>query len=410
MKKLFPYLAGLLVLGILMLLTFLAADRKVRQFDDRVTLNKQDKIPYGTYVAYQALGYLFPRAVRSINHVSPAQWDSLSLVSAGQALVVITPRFLANEEEMNRLLAFVQHGNDLFISTRMLSFKAQEMLHCQAAQVPAGPEEDNGGEDEDSLRVILSNPPFPPGRDYVYPGTRFSSYFNKYDTTITRELGRSEQGAANFIQLTSGRGHIFLHLAPAAFTNYFLLHKQNADYYAQVLSLISPGVTRLIWDEFYLRKRYEQDDGDNRAWLGVLLRFPAFRWGLLTALITLLVFIVLEMRRRQAYIPQMQPLRNESLDFVKTLGRLYYDRQDHRNLARKMAQYFLDHVRNRYKLPTTTLDNAFVQALHLKSGYPEEALQSIVSRISQLDTVQALGENQLAAFYKQLETFYQSTP
>ena len=66
------------------------------------------------------------------------------------------------------------------------------------------------------------------------------------------------------------------------------------------------------------------------------------------------------MRRKQRYIPVVAKPKNDSLDFVKTIGRLYYDKGDHKNLSRKMGAFFLEHVRSRYKLPTGTLNEEFI--------------------------------------------------
>jgi hypothetical protein len=115
------------------------------------------------------------------------------------------------------------------------------------------------------------------------------------------------------------------------------------------------------------------------------------------------------MRRRQRMIPPFERPKNDSLDFVKTLGQLYYDRKDHKNLATKMAAYFLEHVRSKYKLPTHTLDDVFVQALHFKSGYPEAETQKIITSIHNIKTAPGITEWQLADFHKDLELFYQNT-
>ena len=108
-------------------------------------------------------------------------------------------------------------------------------------------------------------------------------------------------------------------------------------------------------------------------------------------------------------IPVYKKPKNDSLDFVKTLGRLYHDRRDHQNLAKKMSVYFLEHVRSSFKLPTHTLDDNFVKALHFKSGYPEEDLGRIFSFINYLNENGAVNELQLSEFHRQLEKFYQTT-
>lgn len=91
------------------------------------------------------------------------------------------------------------------------------------------------------------------------------------------------------------------------------------------------------------------------------------------------------------------------------MGRLYYDRRDHKNLARKMSVYFLEHVRSTYKLPTHTLDEPFIEALHYKSGYSREDLNEVVSFIQYLQNDGSVSEYQLINFHNQLGSFYQNT-
>ena len=108
-------------------------------------------------------------------------------------------------------------------------------------------------------------------------------------------------------------------------------------------------------------------------------------------------------------IPDYSKPRNESLDFVKTMGRLYYERRDHQNLAKKMGIYFLEHVRSNYKLPTHTLDDQFTEALHFKSGHSRGDLNEIVSFVQYLQDDGSVNEQQLIHFHNQLESFYQNT-
>src|SRR5690606_28820304 len=116
----------------------------------------------------------------------------------------------------------------------------------------------------------------------------------------------------------------------------------------------------------------------------------------------------LNMRRRQRMIPQWVKPKNESLDFVKTMGRLYYQKKDHLNLARKMGAYFLDHIRSRYKLGTLKLDDNFVKDLEFKTGYHYNNIKQLVDFINFLEMAPAVSDGQLAEFHKQLELFYQN--
>jgi hypothetical protein len=139
------------------------------------------------------------------------------------------------------------------------------------------------------------------------------------------------------------------------------------------------------------------------------MKYESFRWGLLTAIGGLLLFVLMEMRRKQRFIPEKEEVKNDSLDFVKTIGRLYYDRGDHKNLAHKMGTYFIDHLRTRYKLPTYTFDEHFIKAVHLKSGYPLVDVERLVRFIQFTETAPHITEAQLSDLHHQLNLFYQNT-
>ncbi|MEI9944836.1 MAG: hypothetical protein WDN26_11510 [Chitinophagaceae bacterium] len=243
-------------------------------------------------------------------------------------------------------------------------------------------------------------------KKFIYPGKSFQFSFYKIDSATSTVLGYNKEGKPNFIQLKAGKGNLFLQLAPMAFTNYFLLHKNNIDYYQQALSVINPNRKKVFWDEYYLYKKQGGSEKKSSNWLSVFFQYPALKWAFLTALFTLIIYMLLEMRRKQRHIPVVTKPRNDSLDFVKTIGRLYHDKGDHKNLCKKMAAYFLEHVRNRYKLTTNILNDEFIQALHYKTGIEEAEISNIVSFINEIDHRPSISDKQLTVFHKQLESFY----
>lgn len=417
MKKFLPYLIGVLLLGgiVALFLTDGKKRKKQRRFDERITLRRQDKIPYGTYVAFQSLGDLFPSATVHINREEPGYWDSLSQYDPNQALIIITGKFNADRTEMEKLIAFVEKGNDVFISARMLSYPVFDMLNCKVKDNYISSLNERAGR-EDSLVLGFERIAYPPDTGYSYSGRKLDASFYDFDDDVTEVLGRDGDGAPNFIHLKAGRGHLYVHLAPLAFSNYFLLHKKNIDYYEKALSVISPNVEKIAWDEYYLNKRnYDEPETEKRGWYSVLMNTQnengqrSFRAALWVLLALLLLYVLLEMRRKQRYIPVVAPPRNDSLDFVKTIGRLYFDKGDHRNLCRKMSAYFLEHVRSRYKLNTVILDDEFVKKLQYKSGVPEPEILPIVTFIQHLDIAEGISPKQLADFHQQLENFYSKT-
>jgi hypothetical protein len=410
LKKYIPHILIALIVIAAVILFVTDKNNPKRQLDERITFLKKDKIPYGLFVAYNNLKYLFPGATVYDNENEPGYWDSLSTYDAGQALIIITPQFYPDEFEMKKLIAFVENGNDVFISTILVSSTAEEFMRCRTSLFSSAGYVGYGDRVQDTLQVSLYDPPFPGKNTYSYPGKRLDTWFYQTDTETTETLGGDELKRNNFIHLKAGSGNLYLHLAPMALSNYFLLHKNNIRYYEHILSLINPAVTKIGWDEYYRKKKYNSDYNDrdrgNDNLLSVLLKYPGLKAALLTAFFTLLLFILMEARRKQRVIPVIATPRNDSLDFVKTIGRLYYDRGDHKNLCKKMASYFLEHVRNRYKLPTGNLDEDFIKNLQFKTGCEESEVRGIVAFIKYLDDAPAINEEQLTEFHKQLESFY----
>lgn len=405
MKKYGTYVIAALVVILLGSLIIASSKKRTRRMDERITLRQADKIPYGTSAAKNLLPSLFPHASIYFNKAYPAYWDSINTNDANQAVILVADHFNADDDELSRLFSFVKEGNYVFIVARSFSYDAIGYFHFSYNENSL---EQLLNASDDSLQVKLEKPFFASDKLYVYPGKKYESSFYSVDTLHTRILGRTKDGQPNFIQMNAGKGSVLVHIAPLAFSNYFILHNNNVEYYENALSVIPSTVDKILWNEYYLAKPRSSDDKEPN-WLGVLMKYPAFKWGLLTGILTLVLFVLLGMRRRQRMIPAFEKPKNDSLDFVKTLGRLYYDKKDHKNLAKKMGAYFLDHVRSRYKLSTQVLDEDFVQSLHNKSGYSTGELRQVIGFINDLDNLPAITEGQLSHFHRQVELFYQNT-
>lgn len=413
LKRFLPYILVAVLTGAIILLYVAGKSDRRKQLDERISLRRQDKIPYATYVAFQQLPQLFPDAKIRVSRKEPGYWDSVSLYDSRQAFICITDRFGVDESEMKKLIAFARAGNDVFISARYISSVADDVLRCgsSASEFFISP-----GEPGENVRFTLKTPPFTDTIHYSYPGRTFYSYFSHVDTSTTQVLGFDENGHPDFIHLKTGRGHFFVHLEPLAFSNYFLLHEQNIGYYEKALSVISPDVNSIVWDEYYINKKSEYNNpSKQKGWMTVLMSMKnaegdyPFRAAFWLLMFLLALYVLMEMRRRQRLIPVVRKPLNDSLDFVKTIGRLYYDRSDHRNLCRKMSAYFLEYVRSSYKLPTGLLNEDFTRLLHFKSGVPEREIAEIVTFIKYTEQGESVSEKQLISFHKRLESFYQKT-
>ena len=94
---------------------------------------------------------------------------------------------------------------------------------------------------------------------------------------------------------------------------------------------------------------------------------------------------------------------------METVGRLYYNKGDHHNLAGKMIQHFLEWVRTHYYLNTNELNDHFISQLTIKSGLPESVVKDLVQMIHEVRMKEVgIDDAYLYHLYQTIERFYKS--
>lgn len=400
---------------LLVLAGFTSCDQSKR-LNERVTLWRNDKIPYGTYYARESLPRIFPEASIANNKTSPDPYQKSNLRDLlgryddnlrKTCYVIIADKVIPDEKEIEGLFGLVAKGAQIFISTTSIDEDLLDTLQLKASLYSGFYNE------QDSLTVRVNDPVSLQESSYSYPGKAYDNYFSYVDSSITTVLGKDQAGRANFVKISyESGGAFYIHLAPMALTNFFLLHKNNKTYYDQVLSWVPRNMEVVRWDDYFRNSiRGEGKDGSdtNGAFdaLSWLKKQPAFAWGGGLLLLLLLLIYLFETKRKQRIIPVIQPLRNASLDFVKTIGRMYFQRKDNKDLAHKMTVHFLTHVRNRYNIRTSAMDDDFVKRLTYKSGYDQEAVQALVYDLQYAQDAPQVSDHALLELNHKLETFYQ---
>ncbi|MEP6682130.1 MAG: DUF4350 domain-containing protein [Parafilimonas sp.] len=385
---------------------------KLHHFDDRITLNSRDKIPYGTYAAYKLLGKEFPHAIIETNKYSPADWKDLSSDSTKQILFIVTKSFDPTEDDLNYLTGFVQKGNYVFISALQVTgvaskfFKISTQNHYNYYGLKLGVH--HAFDPFDSTVVQLDSNSFKTPLAYQYPGADFTNALSKIDSTFSFSLGYSSKANPDFIAINAMQGKFFIHTAPIAFTNFFLLYQDNRQYFEKIISLLPADAKKVVWDEYYLY-HYDNKNQQKQGLLSVILKYDNFKWGFWIALLLLALYILTEAKRKQRIIPVYEKPKNDSLEFVTTIGKLYYEKADHKNLAEKLTQYFLDYVRNRFKISTAEINNSFVQRLASKTNKDLNEINIIIESMHAINLSETITQKQLMDYYTLLENFYKTT-
>jgi hypothetical protein len=365
----------------------------------RITLDKNDKGPYGAYLAYESLKYYFPDAKvellsRSFRYTSMSD-DMKYNYSARSLLILEGMSFHLSAIEWKELKQFIKNGNEVILFCSTLDDKIQDELNCYKI---------SGGEDQnvyygsivdfDYKDVLALNSDT--NKKYGYEGRSLDGHFvpktnsgiidsaqqnyqsdtDEDQTMVPDTLGYAYH-TPDFVRYSIGEGHLTLHAAPLVLSNYFLLQPGNEHYLTGIWQTLPQNINRVYWNGYYYRSI-------DLTSFGILWRYPAARWALLLGIVLLLLYILFEGKRKQRIIPVIPPLKNDSVSFVETVGRLYYNKGNHANLAEKMVQQFLEWVRSHYFLNTNLLNENFIQQLTIKSGQPEATVRSLLEMIAEI--------------------------
>lgn len=382
----------------------------------RQGIDKASKKPYGTYLAHQMVPQLVSHS-KFTTLQEQYQFTQLKTTSVDSnhlpsLLFIVSEKIEFTKAEWSHLEDFVIKGNQLVLFTTDLDADVAERMSISI----------NDNNNDHSKPTYIKNE-YPltlkntPDRHYGYHGKYFNKELINYlddslhsdnasDTTETSDESTDtsatqtvidtndeayyngkliyyidtvgyNNNATNALLLHFGKGQILVHSNPNVLSNYFLLQPNNLQYVQELLSSLPNQYDQLYWYDCNYRYRKELSLSD-------LLEYPPLRWAFYLAMLLCIMYVLIHLKRAQRILPIVPPLRNDSVSFVETVGRLYYNQGNHQNLAEKLSMQFLDWVRTHYHLNTNQLNADFCKTLAAKSGIDEATLEELVACIGEI--------------------------
>lgn len=352
--------------------------------------SKNDKIPYGAYALHDLMQEAFSQKF-VVTETTPYVFLSKSKYKENANYVFINSKVQLGKVSMNRLLQFVDEGGTAFISSEIFEKKLQDTLKIKANQQLLF---------ENHNPVIqLYNNNLKSEAKYQVDKSTILSYFDlEKDQNIT-VLGKYSDGKPNFIRKKIGKGHIYLHSTPKAFTNYFILKDKNYKYTFHALSYLKNR--QIIWDEHYKASRKKKGS------LSFIKTNAALEWAYYLAIIGIGIFIYFEGKRKQRVIPVLKAPENLTVDFVKTVGKIYYQNGDNRDLALKKFSFFLEYLRENFYIKTYNLNQEFVEKLVQKTNLEKIRIQQLINKHNEIRLSQSLKADDLVKFNAEIEEIYE---
>lgn len=419
-----PVIVGAAIIFVLVLLALLFRSNR-RPIDWRETYDETSKAPYGTFVIHELLQKYYPERQfltlsDSINGRLPTSAESpANYVFIGEAMYM-------DSTDTQTLLSFVAEGNTALISSRTIPFDLMSYLYYDECK---GFYWDDYSSALDSVaRLNFNHRELATDTGFLFQYVKrhrirsyrwqyIESYYFCEDENSLVELGRMKDSFINFASIKYGDGTFYFHTTPLAFANISMLEKQSLEYANRVFSHLQPG--DIYWDrysrisELVGRRRNEARGGGERRLstqnpLQYILSQPALTWAWYLLLGAGLLYLIFRTKRRQRIIPVLEHNTNTSLEFLSTIGRLYFLQNNHRQLCLQKTKLFQGFIRERYNLSFREMNEAFVRKLVAVSEVSDEIIYKILLMNKNIESSNFVSENTLIEYHLVIDQFYKT--
>ncbi len=385
---------------------FAACDTNSKKLPSlRETYTKKDTKPFGANLAYRMIEDIFyENDIRERKQSFINTWQNIS--DTGAVYFVIARTLYVNTDEVEAMLDYVNTGNDLVISAGEIDGNLLREIGCSESYTSMSMEQMMDRMGNTASRSIIE-----PLVDYAYYYYPFLNYFSEFDSSNTKILGYNDSKQPNSLVYFHGKGKLFLQCEPRALSNYFLLNNNNYEYLQHVFSYTYDFPEHVYWDDYYSKLRGRKrgrNDKDGASAFGELLKHPPLTYAFWIALTLLALYILFGGKRVQRIIEQKAPNENTSLTFTETIGRLYLQKKDNKNIADKMVTYFNEYIRNTYFLNTNHINDDFIDVLSRKSGLEKTTVDSLYRSIVATQNSADVSDYQLLNLQEQIHHFYKN--
>ena len=396
-KKILPIL--IILIALILVASIATSIKRTKTIDWEESFNEKSNKPYGVSIFYNELPNIFKNnKLRTVYHTPESYLRANSKNGYGDHVakgnfIIIGNSYYLEDQSVDALLDFVNKGNTLFISDYYFTQKLHDTLQIDVDYL--------------STKDSISHMSF---ENNNLKGTQIDknggiNYFSRFDSLNYKILGyvKTEEKHVNFIQVPFGKGNIYLHLEPKAFTNYNLLKNERYKYAEGLISYLKEDN---VYFDSYTKFQGSYGSAEKKSNLSWFLEQLSFRWAWYTTLIFTALFIIFNAKRRQRIIKTIKPLQNTTVAFVKTVSNLYFEIQDHKNLIDKKITYFLEKIRADFNLDTSVLNEDFIVKLASKTGKKKEDVKQLIDYIKWLKNKDDFYEGNLITLNKHIEAFY----
>lgn len=365
---------------------------KPKPIDWRFTLAGKDKIPYGTFVLKNTINDIFPNQKIYTNRETTFEYtNSKKYKNNTKNYIYITNEFKIDKLETETILNLVNNGNNIFIAAHHFGKIFSDTLNFEI---------NNSNLFDTISKINFYNKKLKSKKAFKYGKSASNVTFKKIDTLNMQVLAYSEKNNTPILlRQKMGTGFIYLSSTPEIFTNYGMVTEKNYEFAYKTLSYLP--IKDVVWDEYY--KPFKKED---TSLLNVIYKMPGIKTAYILLLISVLVFVFFTSKRRQRIIPIVKPFENKTLEFAETIGRVYYNSKNHKDIAEKKYQYFANFVKLRYNINITENETINYDIVSEKTAVESELIKKLLLTYDKINKLEKISAEQLNSFNNYIEDFY----
>ncbi|UII26148.1 DUF4350 domain-containing protein [Fulvivirga maritima] len=391
----------LIIIGAVLIVVFVffyfTNDRK-KHFNWSENYKVESQQPYGTYIYHELLKRTYGNNFRVLNN--PLR-DSITSENKDALYMLVGQGSYYTSEDVDSLLAFVNAGNEVFISTSSFPFDLANMLI----------DEDCGSKryyTDSKINMSLTDNESQFAYEYIQDQELFDYYWMYMDSIECsggKVLGYLNGDKPNFLEIEHGSGKIYFYTSPLVFTNLYLKREELLTYVEEIFEHTEGKY--LYWDE-YSKIPFGRNNNQESP-LKYILSQPPLQWAWYLLLAAVIIYFIFYAKRRQRIIPVLEENKNTTIQFAETMGYLYFEEQNHKRIADHAWQLFLSYIRNKYYIQVQKIDEETIKKISLKSQVSVQEIEAIAKHYDRLDFKVEISAEDLMAFHNQIELFYKNS-
>lgn len=394
---------GLALLSLFVLLIIVEYNQP-EPIDWSHTYSIEKKGPFGSYGLFKLLPGYFKNSKLTTSRKTIFEIEK-EYIGSTYNYIIIGDDFNPSAEDLAAIKNILNQGNDVFIAASYFSKEAEDSLGFYTGANFFRDLNLNSDslykKASDTINLSFVTPYSDDLNNYKFENNHLVAVFDslsKYPKN--RVLATTAKGEPVMIYKQIGQGRLFLSSIPLAYTNYYFIQEAGKNFIEKSFNFLQPS-REILWDVYYHGEVVVSTNS-----LRFVLENNALRYSLYLTLLGAFLFIMFEGKRKQRIIPIIEPVTNNSLEFITTVSNLYFSKGNHKNIADKKIVYFFDYVKNHYYIHAS--DPAFKDRLIAKSGIEEVKVKQLLKFIETIKNRSSLNGDDLIKLNNLLEDFFKN--